>query len=136
MKLGATAYRAGTMMLLLNGIAAGVAAVVLAVAPSAIPNFAGIGVRPDQYFLCYLLAAAEAAIAGLCGFGFQGHQQRSMAMKVLVLLHMITIGLGLVTLDRHVNAVIAWNLLARLVIVLLLGVSLRWGSVKSRDEGR
>jgi len=54
-----SARRALTVLFAINGVGAGAAAVVLALAPGAIPTVAGISIDPSQNLLPYLLAAAE-----------------------------------------------------------------------------
>ncbi len=56
------------ILLLIHAIITLAAGIVLVVAPTIIPQTVNIKIAPDEYLLCYFLAAAEFGIAYLSFF--------------------------------------------------------------------
>ncbi|MAB14123.1 hypothetical protein [Parvibaculum sp.] len=115
------------LLLLINCIAAGAAAVVLVVAPGAIPAIVGISITPSANLLAYLLAAAELAIACLCVLAIRSGQRETdlQAVTVLVVFHVTSAAAGLMVVWSGESALVLWNVVARAVIVVALTWSAR-----------
>jgi hypothetical protein len=76
-------------VLLIHGVITLAGAVLMTVSPRAIPAAVGIDLRPDDYLLVYLVAAAELAAAVL-SFGAVRLTDRSavrLVVATLVVLH-------------------------------------------------
>ncbi len=114
--------RAFRFLLIVNALASAAAAIVLTVAPAAIPSIIGSSIGPEAYFVARLLAAAELSLAAMCAYAVQRrsddvYQQCAVA---LIVLHVGSIAAGLVQFAAHSNAVVGANIAVRAVIVLLL----------------
>jgi hypothetical protein len=107
---------------IINGVAAAAAALVLAVAPAAIPAAVGITITPAANLLAYLLAAAELAIASMCGLAAVSSERATdvQTVTVLVIFHIASAVAGMMTVSAGESALILWNVLARAVIVVVL----------------
>ena len=89
-----TARRGLTVLFAINAVGAGAAAVVLALAPGAIPSTAGIAIDPSQNLLPYLLAAAELALASLAALAIRSPstEVKRISVGVLVIFHAASAG--------------------------------------------
>lgn len=99
------------------------AAVVLATAPSLIPETVGMQLTPHQYLLCYFLAGGELAVAFLSFFGAKLTDPNALQVVVstvlvfhgsTLLLEVLAYGQGLV------GTKIFANVIFRVLIIALL----------------
>jgi hypothetical protein len=116
----------GRVLLLINALATGAAAVVLAIAPSAIPATIGLVLRPEEFVLSYFLAGSEAAICLMC---LQGFRVRSRSLRIvlyqgLIGFHAVTAALSLVGIAQGTSPTLIWNVGLRIGLVCLLIVAL------------
>jgi hypothetical protein len=108
-------------VLIAHALVTGAAGVVLVSSLAAIPAAVGIRLRSDEYLLCYLLAAAEFAVAALSWLG--GRLTDSQGIRAIVwsfvVLH-ATSGLleAVVFVERPATA-LSVNVVARAIIVAL-----------------
>jgi hypothetical protein len=125
----------GRILLLINGLATGAAALVLAIAPSAIPATIGLVLRPEQFVLSYFLAESETAICLMC---LQGLRVRLRALHVvlfqtLIALHATTAALSVIGIAEGTSPILFWNFGLRVVMVSLLTVALIRSKRHERD---
>jgi hypothetical protein len=107
--------------LMINALAAFAAAIVLFVAPAAIPGTVGIGLDRTQYFIAYLLAGSELGLSVMAGLALRASRDAvGLAVASLVVMHVASGAGGAVAVLQGANAVILWNVLARVAIVGLL----------------
>lgn len=108
-------------LLLIHAIVTLAAAVVLVVAPAAIPATVNVPLLPEQYLLCYFLAAAELAIAFLsfAGRNLQDKQATRLIVQSFILFHAATGLLESYALLQGISSKIIANIGLRVVIVLL-----------------
>lgn len=94
------------------------AAIVLVVKPAAIPATVNASITERGYLLCYLLAAAELAIAFLSYFaaGLWDREAVRLITKTLILFHLVTAVLELYALKQGVSAGVLLNVVVRVVI--------------------
>ena len=115
------AHRARLRRLLLLAHAAitGVAGLVLAVRPDAIPASVGIHLAREGYLLSYLLAAAEFGFAALSWFGAWMTDPHSLRATMLscVVFHGSSAVLEAIAWRSHPVPALLANILARLIIV-------------------
>lgn len=114
-------------LFLLNGVLAGLAAVVLVVAPKAIPAVAGVPLAPPQFLICYLVAGAEIAIAAMCFDALRSMTSEvvQLTARTLIALHVSTSALAIVAIIQGASTGIWWNIGLRIIIALLLYRSIR-----------
>jgi len=95
------------------------AGVVLVVAPAAVPSTVGIRIKPDAYLLCYLLAAAELALAVLSWGARSITEERAIRLIVVsfIVLHGATGLLEGYAFLAGVSAAIWANIAVRVVAV-------------------
>lgn len=117
-----SARRALTVLFVINGVGAGAAAVVLALAPAAIPSIAGIAVDPSQNLLPYLLAAAELALASLAAFAIrsQSSEVKRLSVGVLVIFHAGSAVAGVAAVTQGAGVIVALNVGVRVVMIAVL----------------
>lgn len=110
-----------------NAVAATAAALVLAVAPGAIPAVVGLAITPAAILLACLLAAAELAIASMCAFALRSSQRMIdvQTVTVLVTFHAASAVAGLMIVAAGASTLILWNDLARAIIIAALLVCAR-----------
>lgn len=122
-----TARRGLRLLYAINGVAAAAAAVVLAIAPGAIPAMVGITITPAANLLAYLLAAAELAIASMCALAVRSSHKAIdvQTVMVLVIFHLASAVAGSMVVSAGASALVLWNVLARVVIVAALLVCAR-----------
>jgi hypothetical protein len=116
----------GRVLLLINALATGAAALVLAIAPSAIPATIGLVLRPEQFVLSYFLAGSEAAICLMClqGFRLRSRSLRIVLFQALIGLHAVTAVLSLIGIAQGTSPTLIWNIGLRIGMVSLLIVAL------------
>lgn len=117
-----SARRALTVLFAINGVGAGAAAVVLALAPGAIPTVAGISIDPSQNLLPYLLAAAELALASLAisAMRSQSPEVKRVTVGVLVVFHAGSAVAGVAAVTQGAGVVVALNVGVRVVMMAAL----------------
>ena len=108
-------------LLLAHGIITSAAGVVLVLAPGAIPGAVDVRLGEGGFLLCYLLAAAEFALALLC---IRARRLDDLdALRVIVdaciTFHAASAVLEVVAFYRGVSAPIWGNVAVRLVIITL-----------------
>ena len=97
------------------------AALMLIVSPSVIPSTVDVHVTKNEYLLCYLLAAAEFAIAYL---SFSSRKIKDFAVLKpiivsLIIFHATTLALEIVAITNGVSLTLLGNIIARAVIVFM-----------------
>jgi hypothetical protein len=97
------------------------ASLVLIIAPTLIPGTVNIALSPDQYLLCYFLAAAEIGIAYLSFFARKIDDRRSLQVicSTFIVFHISTAGLELLALTQGLNTNIISNVILRIIISFL-----------------
>ena len=113
------ARRGLTVLFALNAVAAAAAAVVLALAPGAIPSIAGIAIDRSQNLLPYLLAAAELALASLAALAIRSHnpEVKRLATSVLIIFHAASAVAGVAAVTQGAGVVVSLNVVVRMVMV-------------------
>jgi hypothetical protein len=108
-------------LLFVHGLITLAAAVVLIIAPAAIPGTIGIDISQDQYILCYFLAASELAIAFLSFFARSIDDKRSLRLIALsfIMFHLATAILEAYAASEGGNKKILINIIFRLLIAAL-----------------
>jgi thiamine transporter ThiT len=103
------------ILLGINAVASGAAAVVLTFAPALIPTLVGIRLDPSQFFLAYLLAASELALAGLCVSALRAGSINAVAqaLMVLIVFHAASGLGGILAVVEGASVAILWNVLLR-----------------------
>ena len=114
-----SAHRALTALFAINGVGAGAAAVVLALAPGAIPSVAGISIDSSQNLLPYLLAAAELALASLAisAIRSQSPEVKRLTVGVLLVFHAGSAVAGVAAVTQGAGVVVALNVGVRVVMM-------------------
>ena len=108
----------------INAVAAAAAAIVLAVAPGAIPSLAGIAIDPSQNLIPWLLAAAELAIATLAALAMRSPstEVQRIAVGVLIVFHAGSAVAGIAAVTQGAGAIVGLNVAVRLVMIAALAV--------------
>jgi hypothetical protein len=109
------------ILLLIHAIITFAAGVVLFAEPTFIPGAAGAHIGSDAYVVCYLLGAAELAIAFLSFTARQlcDHQAVRIVVWTLIVFHACTAAGESYTLINGVSAVILANVAVRILVVAL-----------------
>ena len=108
-------------LLVVHGVVTLAAGMVLFAAPGAIPGAVGVFVDPAAYLVCYLLGAAEIAIAVL-SFGAARLQDASAVRLVslaFIVLHVATAAAEAYAFTQGVSATIWANVATRAVVAAL-----------------
>ena len=116
------------IVFIVHGVITLAAAVVLAVAPAAIPATVGIELAPDGYLLSYFLAAAELAIGVLSLGAARLTDPRAVGLIVatFVVFHLSTALLeGVSLFSAAPSAVLIANLVVRLLAAAVFVVAWR-----------
>ncbi len=110
-------------LLWLNAVATLAAGLVLFIAPDLIAGTVGIHVGQEAYFLYYLLGASELGLSALCFLGLRfGDWSTLITVSLtLIVFHSASGGAGMYAFARGVDAAVLWNVVARVVMVALLG---------------
>jgi hypothetical protein len=110
-----------TLLLTVHAIATLAAAIVLVLAPTAIPRTVGIIIPPSAFLLCHLLAAAELCI-GVVSWGAR-HLTDAKAIRLVaasfIVFHGASALLELWALVNGLSARILANVAVRIVVVTL-----------------
>ena len=108
-------------LLFIHAIITLVAGLVLIVAPAFIPETVNIHITPDQYLLCYFLAAAELTIAYLSFMSrkIKDHFLLQIISISFILFHTITGLLEFYAITQGASSKIVGNMMLRLIVVLL-----------------
>lgn len=111
------------ILLLVHGLVTFAAAIVLIVAPAAIPQTVNIAMAPNEYLLSYFLGAAELGIAFLsvaaCNIR-DDHALRLIA-ATFIIFHIATAALELWALSNGLSSGIIFNIVLRILISVLFG---------------
>jgi hypothetical protein len=118
------AQRALVAIFALNAVAAAAAAIVLALAPGAIPSVAGIAIDRSQDLMPHLLAAAELAIAALAALAIRSPstEVKRVVVIVLIIFHAGSAVAGIVAVTQGAGVVVTLNVAARLMLIAALAV--------------
>ena len=118
------ARRALVALYAINAVAAAAAAIVLAVAPGAIPSLAGIAIDPSQNLIPWLLAAAELAIATLAALAMRSPstEVQRIAVGVLIVFHAGSAVAGIAAVTEGAGAVVGLNVAVRVAMIVALAV--------------
>jgi hypothetical protein len=116
------ARRGLRLLYAINAASAAAAALVLTVAPGAIPRAVGIEMTASQDLLAYLLAAAELAVASMSALAMRTHERAVdvQTVTVLVIFHAASAVGGSMAVSAGASALVLWNVLARVLIVAAL----------------
>jgi len=119
-----TAQHVLVALLAINAVGAGAAAIVLAVAPDAIPSVAGIAIDRSQNLLPYLLAAAELAIAALAALAIRSASTdvKRIAVAVLIVFHAGSALAGIAAVTQGAGLVVTLNVVVRVIMIAALAV--------------
>jgi hypothetical protein len=109
----------------INAVAAAAAALVLALAPGAIPAVAGIAIDRSQNLLPYLLAASELAIAALAALAIRSRnaEVEGIAVVVLIIFHAGSGVAGVAAVTQGAEDVVALNVVVRVLMIAALAIS-------------
>ncbi|MDP8899922.1 MAG: hypothetical protein M3N33_02000 [Actinomycetota bacterium] len=110
-------------LLWLNAVATLAAGLVLFVAPDSIAGTVGIYVGQEAHFLYYLLGASELGLSALCflGLWFRDRSTLITVSLTLIVFHVASGVAGVYAFARGVDAAVLWNVVARVVMVVLFG---------------
>jgi|GEM_PF-756018 len=109
-------------ILLMHSILTFAAGLMLIISPTVIPSTVEVQVTKNEYLLCYLLAAAEFAIAYL-SFSSRKITDFTILKPIIVTLiifHAATLALEIVSITNGVSLKLLGNIIARAVIVFML----------------
>jgi hypothetical protein len=97
------------------------AGVVLIAAPGLVPGAVGVRITPDAYLVCYLLGAAELAVAFLSFSGRALRQREATRLVVwtMVVFHGCTAAVEVYAFTRGVHASIWANVALRGAVIAL-----------------
>jgi hypothetical protein len=109
------------LLLIIHAFITFIAAIVLIVSPGFIPRAAGIGLAENSYLICYLLAAAELAIAWLSFAARNISDAKFLRLLSIafIIFHFSTAILELVYILDNYNVNVLANLVIRLILVIL-----------------
>jgi hypothetical protein len=107
--------------LAINAMATFAAAVVLLLAPAAIPGAVGIPLDRSQFFIAYLLSACELGLSVMAGLALKAPRDAvGLAVLSLSVMHVASGVGGVIAVEQGASFLILWNVLARVAIVALL----------------
>ena len=108
-------------LLIIHGLITCAAAIVLIIAPAAIPKTIGIDVSSDKYLLCYLLGAAELSIAFLSFFAREIKDKKALQIisSTFIVFHLATGALEINALMQGISSKIVFNIVLRIIITFL-----------------
>jgi hypothetical protein len=109
------------ILLIAHAIITFAAGVVLFVAPAAIPGAVDVTINPDQYLICYLLGAAELAIAflSLAARKLTDPQAIRIIVWMLIIFHATTGIAETYAFARGTSTGILANVALRVIVVAL-----------------
>jgi hypothetical protein len=108
-------------LLALHALVTFAAGVVLIAVPELIPAAVGVHITPDTYLMCYLLGAAELAVAFLSWSGRTLHQPDAvrLATRTMIVFHGCTAVVEAYAFTRGVHAAIWANVALRMAVIAL-----------------
>ena len=108
-------------LLAIHGLITFTAAVVLIVAPAAIPGTVEIKISSNQYLLSYFLGAAELSIAFLSFFGRKIEDKKTLLLisSTFIVFHLATGALEAFSLSQGGSSKIIFNIILRMIIAVL-----------------
>jgi hypothetical protein len=109
------------LLLTLHALVTFAAGVVLIAAPDLIPGAVGAHVPSDAYLVCYLLGAAELAVAFLSFAGRNLRQPEAVRLVIgtMIVFHGCTAAVEVYAFARGVHAGIWANVAVRGVVIAL-----------------
>ncbi|WP_433416256.1 hypothetical protein ACQP1V_39770 [Microtetraspora malaysiensis] len=109
------------ILLTLHGLVTLAAGVVLVVAPGLVPSAVGIRIPADAYLVCYLLGAAELAVAFLsfAGRTLRHPEGTRLAAQTLIVFHGCTAAVEAYAFTRGLHAAIWANVALRMAVIAL-----------------
>lgn len=109
------------LLLTLHGLVTLAAGVVLIVAPGLVPSAVGIRIPADAYLVCYLLGAAELAMAFLsfAGRTLRHPEGTRLVAWTMIVFHGCTAAAEAYAFARGVHASIWANVALRLAVIAL-----------------
>jgi hypothetical protein len=107
--------------LAINAMATFAAAVVLLLAPAAIPGTVGIPLDRSQFFIAYLLSACELGLSVMAALALRAPRDAvGLAVLSLSVMHLASGVGGVIAVEQGASFLILWNVLARVAIIALL----------------
>ncbi|MGI5291681.1 hypothetical protein ACQEVF_51390 [Nonomuraea polychroma] len=108
-------------LLTLHALVTFAAGVVLIAAPGLIPGAVGIRIAPDAYLVCYLLGAAELAVAYLSFAGRTLRQPDGVRLITLTMIvfHGCTAAVEIYAFTRGLHPTIWANVALRVAVIVL-----------------
>ncbi|MFI7134145.1 hypothetical protein ACIBQ1_51355 [Nonomuraea sp. NPDC050153] len=110
------------VLLTLHAVVTFAAGVVLIAAPGLIPGAVGVRVTPDAYLVCYLLGAAELAVAflSLAGRSLRDPEAARLLTWTMIVFHACTAAVEAYAFARAAADPAIWaNVALRLVVIAL-----------------
>ena len=112
------------ILLFVNVIVPAAGGFVLFLFPSFVPGTVGIGIRPDQYLLSYLLGGTEFAFAWLCLAGLRSDDRRirRLIAQIAIVFHAAA---GVATVFAWLGGTdpaVLINTAARVVMIALFAI--------------
>ncbi|MFD1539585.1 hypothetical protein [Nonomuraea guangzhouensis] len=110
------------ILLTLHALVTLAAGVVLIAAPGLIPGAVGVRVAPDDYLVCYLLGAAELAVAFLsfAGRSLRDPEAARLLTRTMIVFHACTAAVEAYAFARAAVDPSIWaNVALRLVVIAL-----------------
>jgi multisubunit Na+/H+ antiporter MnhC subunit len=108
-------------LLIIHALPTFAAGLVLILAPSLIPSVIGISISPNAYLVCYLLGAAELAIAFLSFFAKDLHDRQSLRLIALtfIIFHLATALVEIYAYAQGIHAAVWANVALRVIVAAL-----------------
>jgi hypothetical protein len=108
-------------LFIIHAIITFAAGIVLIVSPAAIPHTVDIGIQPDQNLLCYLLGAAELALAYLSfqARSIEDPKIRRLISMTFIVFHGSTAAVELLAFSEGTDSKILVNVFLRVIIMFL-----------------
>ena len=121
-------------LLTLHALITFAAGVVLIAAPDLVPGVVGVHVPPDAYLVCYLLGAAELAVAFLSFAGRNLRQSDAVRLVTwtMIVFHGCTAAVEVYAFARGVHAGIWANVTLRAAVIALF---VRYGLRQKVQKG-
>ena len=105
----------------LHGLVTFLAGLVLIAVPSAIPSAVDIAIQKDSYLICYLLGAAEVAIAFLSFAASRFTDLKSLRLIIytMIVFHAGTSAVELLAIQQGESSKLWVNVVIRIVVIFL-----------------
>ncbi len=109
------------LLLIIHAVVTFAAGIVLVAFPELIPSSVNISIRPDQYLLCYFVAAAEFGVAALSFLATKLTDKKSLQFISIsfIVFHIGTALLELLAFSQGMSAKIIANIALRILISAL-----------------